>query len=67
MYYVFVEPFICNFDFTQICFKPGNFSEFFQKCTVKMIGAGSGAGAEIFNKLEPEPHKHGPAPQYCYY
>jgi hypothetical protein len=23
------------------------------------------AGAEIFDKLEPEPHKNGPAPQHC--
>jgi hypothetical protein len=23
-----------------------------------------GAGAEIFDKLEPEPHKNGPAPQH---
>jgi hypothetical protein len=26
-----------------------------------MVRAGAGAG--IFNKLEPEPHKNGPAPQ----
>jgi hypothetical protein len=31
----------------------------------KMVGAG--AGAEIFDKLEPEPHKIGPAPQHCCY
>jgi hypothetical protein len=23
-------------------------------------------GAEIFDKLEPEPHKNRPAPQHCY-
>jgi hypothetical protein len=27
----------------------------------------TGAGAEIFDKLEPEPHKNGPAPQLCLY
>jgi hypothetical protein len=25
-----------------------------------------GAGAEIFDKLEPEPHKNGPAPQHWF-
>jgi hypothetical protein len=33
-----------------------------------MVGAGAGTGAgtedEIFDKLEPEPHKNGPAPQH---
>jgi hypothetical protein len=29
-----------------------------------MVGAGAGAGSEIFEKLEPEPHKNGPAPQH---
>jgi hypothetical protein len=28
------------------------------------LQAGAGAGAEIFDKLEPEPHKNGPAPQH---
>jgi hypothetical protein len=28
-----------------------------------MVRAGVGAG--IFDKLEPEPHKYGPAPQHC--
>jgi hypothetical protein len=33
---------------------------------VKIVGAGAGAGAgaEIFDKLEPEPHKNGQAPQH---
>jgi hypothetical protein len=33
--------------------------------TVKKVGAGAraGAGVEIFDNLEPEPHKNGPAPQ----
>jgi hypothetical protein len=26
---------------------------------------GKMVGAEIFDKLEPEPHKNGPAPQHC--
>jgi hypothetical protein len=34
-----------------------------------IIGIGkivlAGAGARIFEKLEPEPHKNGPAPQHC--
>jgi hypothetical protein len=30
-----------------------------------MVGAEAGAGAEIFDKLEP--HKNGPAPQHCRY
>jgi hypothetical protein len=30
----------------------------------KMAQAGAGAG--IFDKLEPEPHKNGPAPQHWY-
>jgi hypothetical protein len=29
------------------------------------MGQMVGAGAEIFDKLEPEPHKNGPAPQHC--
>jgi hypothetical protein len=31
-----------------------------------MVGAGPGAGAgtKTFDKLEPESHKNGPAPQY---
>jgi hypothetical protein len=33
--------------------------DFFRKYMGKM------AGAEIFDKLEPEPHKNGPAPQHC--
>jgi hypothetical protein len=43
------------------------FFEFFLKYMGKMVGAGAeaGAGAEIFDKLEPEPHKNGPAPQHC--
>jgi hypothetical protein len=28
------------------------------------MGKMVGAGAEIFDKLEPEPHKNGPAPQH---
>jgi hypothetical protein len=28
-----------------------------------MVQAGAGAG--IFDKVEPEPHKNGPAPQHC--
>jgi hypothetical protein len=35
--------------------------DFFRKYMGKMVGA----GAEIFDKLEPEPHKNGPAPQHC--
>jgi hypothetical protein len=40
--------------------------DFFRKYMGKMVGAG--AGAEIFDKLEPElePHKNGPALQHCY-
>jgi hypothetical protein len=30
----------------------------------KIVGAGAGAG--ISDKLEPETHKNGPAPQNCY-
>jgi hypothetical protein len=37
--------------------------DFFRKYMGKMVGAR--AGAEIFDKLEPEPHKNGPAPQHC--
>jgi hypothetical protein len=33
---------------------------FFKKYMGKMVGA----GAEIFDQLEPEPHKNGPAPQH---
>jgi hypothetical protein len=38
---------------------------FFIKYMGKMVGAGAGAGAidNIFDKLDPEPHKNGPAPQ----
>jgi hypothetical protein len=36
--------------------------EIFLKYIEKMVRAGAGAGAEIFDKLEPEPHKNGPAP-----
>jgi hypothetical protein len=39
------------------------FFKFFLKHMGKTVGAG--AGAEIFDKLEPEPHKKGPAPQHC--
>jgi hypothetical protein len=35
---------------------------FFQKYEVKLFGAG--AGAEIFDKLEPVPRKNGLAPQH---
>jgi hypothetical protein len=34
--------------------------DFVRKYMGKMVGA----GAEIFDKLEPEPHKNGPAPQH---
>jgi hypothetical protein len=36
------------------------------KCKEKLVGAGAepGAGGEIFDKLEPESHKNGPAPQH---
>jgi hypothetical protein len=34
--------------------------DFFRKYMGKMVGA----GAEIFDKLEPESHKNGPAPQH---
>jgi hypothetical protein len=30
----------------------------------KMFAAGAAARAEIFDKLEPEPQKNGPAPQH---
>jgi hypothetical protein len=30
------------------------------------MGKMVGAGAEIFDKLEPEPHKNGPAPQHWF-
>jgi hypothetical protein len=30
----------------------------------KIYGAVAVAGAEIFDKLDPEPHKNGPAPQH---
>jgi hypothetical protein len=41
--------------------------KFFKKYTAKMVGAGAGAEAEIFDKLQtwPKPHKNGPAPQHC--
>jgi hypothetical protein len=39
--------------------------EFFLKFMGKMFGAGAVAGAEIFYKLKPEPHKNEPAPQHC--
>jgi hypothetical protein len=50
------------FDFKKhdIFLKPSNFFEFFLKYIGKMVGA----GAEIFVKLEPEPHKNRPAPQH---
>jgi hypothetical protein len=38
--------------------------EFFLQYTGKMIGAEARSGAEIFDKLEPEPHKNGPALQH---
>jgi hypothetical protein len=38
--------------------------EFFKKYVGKMVGAGGGARAEIFDKVEPEPHKNRPAPQH---
>jgi hypothetical protein len=46
----------------EIFLKPGKFLIFFRKYLGKMVGA----GAEIFDKLEPEPepHKNGPAPQH---
>jgi hypothetical protein len=39
--------------------------EFFLKYMGKMVRAGADAGAEIFDKLEPEPHKNRPASQQC--
>jgi hypothetical protein len=36
--------------------------DFFRKYMGKMVGA----GAEIFDKLEPKPHKNGPAPQHWF-
>jgi hypothetical protein len=36
--------------------------EFFRKYLGKKVG--TGAGAENFDKLEPEPHKNGPASQH---
>jgi hypothetical protein len=44
-------------------FKALNFFTFYQKYMTKTVGAG--AGADIFDKLVPEPHKNGPAPQHC--
>jgi hypothetical protein len=38
------------------------FFDFFRKYMGKMIGAGD----EIFDKLEPEPHKNGSAPQHWF-
>jgi hypothetical protein len=40
--------------------------DFFRKYMGKMVRAG--AGAKIFDKLEPEPepHKNKPAPQHCF-
>jgi hypothetical protein len=41
--------------------KPWRFFFYF---SLKYMGEMVGAGAEIFVKLEPEPHKNGPAPQH---
>jgi hypothetical protein len=43
--------------------------EFFPKYMGKVFGAGAGAGARsvIVDKLEPEPHKNGPASQHWLY
>jgi hypothetical protein len=41
-------------------FNPENFN--FLKYKRKMVG--TGAGIEIFDKLEPEPHKNGPIQQH---
>jgi hypothetical protein len=47
--------------------------EFFLKYVGNVVAAGTGAGAgaetrsgaEIFDKVEPEPQKNRPAPQHC--
>jgi hypothetical protein len=46
--------------------KPVKNIGFFLKYTVKKVRTGTGAeaGAKIFDKLEPEPHKNGPALQH---